>query len=288
MFRMFLKELDVATTAPLTNYWKDKAKSKDNWPALTIQQGKRPKDLFKDPFLNLFYDDETKTDAEQRLDKRMWLPLATRTRYFRKTVSQAVKEQGIQQIIILGSGFDTLPVRKAKYSESHQVRFFEIDQPKILECKHKVYEANQIEQNAIYVGLDYTKHDFIANLQAHSLDTALPTLILWEGNTFYLDKEQVIGIIHKIAAEFEHVVLSFDFMHDGMRGENSTLESFAKRQSPFKSFFTVDEMMELFSTLKMECQSHATGADLARDYEVDETPYHTAEPYSMVTFRKGL
>lgn len=287
MLEEILKSFGVPLTAALASYWKDKAKSKDNWHELTIHQGKRDKDLIKDNLYQLFYTPAIAQEAELRLDKKMWLPLATRSRYFRRTISEAVKTQGIQQILILGSGFDTLAVRKAKYTKDYGVKFFEIDKPEIMECKHAILTANHLDKNATYLGLDYTKENFIARLKELDMSSDLPTFVLWEGNSFYLEKETVIETLSILAKSFPHLILSFDFMHDEIQQESKTLDAFAKKQSPFKSFFNVDEIMSICKQLEMNCQTHFNTAELAQIYEVDEEPYHTAKPYSVITFKKG-
>ena len=283
-----LSEFTVAFTAFLTSFWKDQARSKENWEKLTITLGSRPKPLFKDPYLKLFYNDAIAAEGVERLDQRMWLPLATRTRYFRRTISQAVKEQGIEQILILGSGFDTLAVRKAKYSQNFGVRFFEIDRPEIMECKQAIFSANGLDKNAVYVGLDYTQEKFISKLKEQGLDPNKPTFVLWEGNTFYLEKEKVIETLATLAQQFPKLLLSFDFMHDQIQEETQTLDSFAKKNSPFKAFFNPDEIMKICQEQELSCQSHFNTAELAKLYDVDKTPYHTAEPYSVITFGKGM
>lgn len=289
MLKKLIEQYNVATTALLTNFWKDKAKSRENWPQLTISQGEREEDLFKDPYLNLFYDEVVAKEAVERLDKRMWLPLATRTRYFRKTISEAVKEKHIEQILNLGSGFDTLAVRKSKYTQQYNVRFFEIDRPEILACKKAIFNEHGLETNATYLGLDYTAEDFISQLKTESFDTEKPTLILWEGNTFYLTAAQVIQVLTTLAEQFPHLILCFDFMHKEIQKENDTLESFAKKKSPFQSFFTVDEMLKICQSVGLSCHSHFNTAELAQDeYKVDATPYHTAKPYSVITMSKGI
>jgi methyltransferase (TIGR00027 family) len=288
MLKELLEKYNVATTALLANYWKDKAKSRENWPQLTISQGEREKDLFKDPYLNLFYDEAVAKEAEERLDQRMCLPLATRTRYFRQTLSEAVKDKHIQQVLNLGSGFDTLAVRKAKYSEQYAVRFFEIDRPEILACKKAIFNEHGLETNATYVGLDYTEEDFISQLKTHELDPEKPTLVLWEGNTFYLTVDQVIRVLRILAEQFPHLLLSFDFMHKEIQQESDTLESFAKKKSPFQSFFSEHEIFDICKGLGLDCYSHFKTDELAKDYNVDKDPYHTAKRYSVITMSQGI
>lgn len=273
MLDEILRQFSVATTALLANFWKSKAKDREHWPQLTIRQGGREKPLYKDPYLELFINEAVAQEASERLDKRMWLPLATRTRYFRQTISEAVKTKGIGQVLILGSGFDTLSFRKKKYP----VHFFEIDQAPILECKHAILERHGIDKNAIYLGLDYTTEDFVEKLKQQTFDFSIPTVVLWEGNSFYLEKEKVFEILEKLAENFLHLVISFDYFE----------ESFSEVALPFKSFFSTEEMLEKCRSLGLLHLHHKNTAELALDYAVDETPYHTSKPYTVITFEKG-
>ncbi|MGQ3888229.1 class I SAM-dependent methyltransferase [Legionella sp. CNM-1927-20] len=297
MLKKILNDYSVATTSLLANYWKNEAKRKENWPELTQKQGRRDKDLFKDEMMSQFVNEDIKEEAEQRLDKRMWLPLATRTRFFRQTISDAVKNKDVKQIVILGSGFDTLAARKAKYSEHFGVRFFEIDQPQILKSKEEIYAEKYINKNATYIGLDYVKDNLIEALKKNEIDFNKPTLILWEGNTFYLEKEEVIQILKNLARQFSHLIITFDYMHALMQTKTQTLDSaanekclektldeFASKKSPFKTFFEPEEIVTICEELGIHCVNHKTAATLAKDYQVDEEPYYTAETYSVAAF----
>lgn len=299
MLRKLLEEHNVATTALLANFWKHEAKAKANWAALCQEPGARPNDLFKDDLMSHFIDADVKTEAEIRLDKRMWLPLATRTRFFRREVSKSIKDKDVTQVIILGSGFDTLAVRKTKYTAEYGVKFFEIDQPPLLECKEKIYAAHQIEKNADYIGLDYVKGNLIEELKKHSVDFAKPTLILWEGNTFYLEKSDVMRILSELSTNFNKLIITFDYMHADMQSKTQkldnasnekslekTLDQFSQRKSPFKSFFEPSEIVSVCENLGIRCIDHKTAAALATEYNVDKKPYYTAETYSMITFQR--
>lgn len=294
-----LEENDVATTALLINYWKNKARQKTNWPLLTQQQGTREKDLFKDSIMPLFINEQVENDAKLRLDERMWLPTATRGRFFRRTVSDGVKHKGVKQIILLGSGFDTLAARKEKYTKQFGANFFEIDQDKILKCKAQIYLENNIAQNATYIGMDYVKDNLMEALAQNDIDFTKPTLILWEGNTFYLEKEDVLRILRDLSSRFQKLIITFDYMHKQMQTNQKqldtqandhclekTLGEFASKKSPFKTFFEPQEMGTICEELGIKCVNHKTAAELAQEYKVDETPYYTAGIYSMVTFER--
>lgn len=282
ILEQLLAEHDVATTALLTNYWKDKARSYDQWQDLTIQPGSRTKDLYKDNYLSWFYNQSIAEEAENRLDKKMWLPLATRTKYFRQTLSLLIKERGIQQVLILGSGFDTLAVRKKKYP----VRYFEIDYAKILTCKENIYRFYRQDKNATYIGMDYSSEDFFPTMIQSGFNPNEKTFILWEGNTFYLEKVVVLQIIKYLCERLPQLFLSFDFMHPQIANEDKTIESFAKKKSPFKSFFTFEEVCLECEKHDLSVHSHFTTDILAQKYEIDKKPYHTAKPYSVITLQK--
>ncbi len=297
MLKALLESHNVATTALLANYWKDVAKSKTNWPELCQEEGKREKDLFKDPNLQHFINEEVQAEAESRLDKRMWLPLATRTRFFRRTVSDTIKTKDVQQVVILGSGFDTLPVRKAKYTQNHGVRFFEVDQPELLSCKKAIYDQYGIDKNAEYIELDYIKSDLLDAFVQQGLNPSIPTIILWEGNTLYLEKHEIEAVLTKLSTYFARVIITFDYIHAAMQTNTqaldqasdetcleSTLSQFEKSQSPFKGFLVPGEIVTFCESLGMQCLKHQTAAELAKEYQVDEAPYYTAETYSLVTF----
>lgn len=283
-----LSEHGVPSTAALTNYWKDFARLHKNFSAVTISQGQRASDLYKDPYLSLFYNEHTAIEARNRLDIRMWLPLATRTKYFRKTLSTLIKTDGVQQVVILGAGFDTLAVRKQKYSEVYGVVFYEIDHKKILSCKESIFKAHGINKNAKYIGMDYTQEDFIASLLISGLNKNLPTFFLWEGNTFYLQKEMVLTILKRLSETFPKLIISFDFMHPQIEQEKKTIDNFAKKESPFQTFFTEAEIDKECQQLSLSTLSHFTTDILATKFELDETPYHTAKPYSVITKHSGF
>lgn len=288
----------VSSTAMLAIYWKNEARKKERWDAICIEKGDRKVDLFKDELMAYFCNGDIKQAAETRLDKRMWLPLATRTRFFRRTLSHYVKcpSSSIKQVILLGGGCDTLPARKADYP----VRFIEIDKAEVLEVKQRVYQEHGIEPNTTFIPLDYIKQNLLGALEVNQIDFTLPTFILFEGNSFYLNKSDVLNLFNLLADAFPNLILSFDFMHDEMATQTKnldsqaqehslqqTLSSFKKNNAAFKTFFTPIEIAQQCEELGFEIAEQATATELARAYHVDQNPYYTAAIYSVITVVKG-
>jgi methyltransferase (TIGR00027 family) len=301
MLRSILNEHNVSTTAALANYWKHEAGKVENWPDICQAKGNRTKPLFKDNLMQYFIDEAVCKEAEvdAGLNKKMWLSLATRTRFFRQTISKHIDESDIKQILVLGSGFDTLAARKLSYTNEKEVAFFEIDQANLLKCKASIYHEHAINKNAEYIGLDYVKGDLIGALKSSSLDSSKPTLILWEGNTFYLEKDDVVRVLKDLSKHFHHVIITFDFLHEDMKNKaakldeenkdtphQTTLDNFKKRNSPFKTFFNPDELKALCSDFGLKCIDETTAYELAKTYEVDNNPFPTGKTYLMATFQK--
>jgi methyltransferase (TIGR00027 family) len=298
MLRRLLRAHNVATTALLANYWKHEAKAKKNWGKLCQQPGTREKDLFKDDLMPHFIDDEIKKHAT-RLPEKMWMTLATRTRFFRKTISQSIKKDGIKQVIILGSGFDTLPARKKKYTTESGVQFFEVDQADHLACKAAIYKDALIDKNAEYLGMDYVQGNLIQELAQHGVDFTIPTFVLWEGNVFYLERTDVVKVLTDLQTHFTALTISFDYIHQSFQSDSTekdekagqdamakTLTQFKENKSPFKTFFRPEEIVRLCHSLGFKTIAHRTAASLIEEYGVDKDPYYTSKEYSMLTVRK--
>lgn len=281
----------VATTALLVTHWKNEARKKDNWPAIAIQPGARDKDLFKDDYYAKYINGAVVAEASARLDKRLWLATATRTKFFRKAISQAVKE-GVSQVVLLGGGLDTLAARKP-YAGVH---YYKIDVPEVLAVERQVMGD---VGNQVSIPLDYVKEDLLKALRATDIDFEKPTCVLWEGNVFYLEPQDFDGVLRQISAIFPRLILAFDFMHETMHAQTTqldqqggaaalaeTLKSFEVKKSPFKFFCMPAQMDEKCKAVGLKQQVMKTAAELAIAYQVDENPYYTAKPYSVAVYRR--
>lgn len=288
---MFSHQNGVEITSAYALVWKTFANQPDNREAVFVSPGQRETVLFKESTMPLFITPEAREAASERLpNQKMWGATATRARFFRKALSAAVKKENIKQAILLGVGLDTTSVEKNK--ESYRgVKFFEVDKQPVLAHKARVYLNHGIDQNAEYIALDYVAEDLICALKDHGVDFSQPTMVLWEGNIFYLTNEQVLAVLRQLSTHFSSLRIAFDFMHTREAVETSrdlvaALTGFEKAKSPFQSFFDPDALIQVCETMQLRCVERKTGADLAREYEVDQAPYPTTEPYSLAVFHK--
>lgn len=285
---------DISVTAALAIQWKNRTRLKANWPEYAQVPGKREDDLFKDDhmvyFTNAAVDDKLKTP----FNIKMQLPLAVRTKYIRQGLSRLVKEAGVTQVISLGSGYDTLAVRKKKYP----VTYIEIDVQNILASKLAIYREKSIDPNAVYLPGDYCQ-DLITLLKNPKIDPQKKTVIIWEGNTFYLTQEQIEKVLSEISSYFENVHLLTDYIHSdvftktaeldaaaGKKSYSQMFEFFKSIKAPFQTGFNPDEFNSLVKKFGFFVQDRKTASALAIEYQCDEDPYYTAKDYSLTTLQK--
>jgi methyltransferase (TIGR00027 family) len=116
---------------------------------------------------------------------------------------------GIDQLVILGAGFDT---RAYRLSPENPVQCFEIDQPRTQTFKLEMLkDAGLATSLATYVAADFETEDWFGKLVAAGYDPARPTFFLWEGVTMYLDRDSVEATLRRIAGTAPGSVVAFDY-----------------------------------------------------------------------------
>jgi methyltransferase (TIGR00027 family) len=115
--------------------------------------------------------------------------LLCRTRYMDDVVGEAAWD-GVDQVVILGAGFDTRPYRMA---ELEGVFVFEVDHPAVQAAKRRALERASIAvpPTVALVGVDFERDDLAAALADSGFDPGLRTLFVWEGVTQYISREAI-------------------------------------------------------------------------------------------------
>lgn len=202
-------------------------------------QAKTP--LYTDQFVRLFLNSETREIAKSiaqnfPASKEM---IKLRTKYFDDILSQQIA-LGYQQVIILGSGLDTRPVRQ----NVQGVSYFEIDTEATLQLKENTFKSNNVAANVYYIPGDYVKDGVVSLLKQTSFNFEDPTYILWEGNTTLIEKDDVISVLEQIRDHFHKFRLSFDYMSDkvisrttGYDDINDYIDRYEKLYTPWITGF---------------------------------------------------
>lgn len=121
-----------------------------------------------------------------------------RTRYF-DAVLEGEAAQGLDQLVVLGAGFDTRSLRFAPQLKA--ARVFEVDRPEVLATRAQRLASLPVNSNASAVPIDFEHDDLAQLLSAHGLVTrGARSLFLWEGVSMYLPEAAVAAVLASVAA----------------------------------------------------------------------------------------
>ena len=132
-------------------------------------------------------DRKSRELIKQQIPKGLYEYVIARTKYFDSVSSDAIINN-IEQIVILGSGFDSRAYRFQKYITNTKI--FELDSKPTQEHKLSCLRRNNIEihHNISFIPVDFETDDIINALCSYGYEKEKQTLFLWEGVTFYLTK----------------------------------------------------------------------------------------------------
>ncbi|MBA4601790.1 class I SAM-dependent methyltransferase [Thermoactinomyces mirandus] len=134
-----------------------------------------------------------------------------RTRLIDDHLTHALSK-GIQQVVILGSGYDC---RAFRIPECRQIRVFEVDQSGILNLK--LARLNKLlpglPRNVIFVRTDLNIDKLEQTLIRSGYDKNLPAFFIWEGVTQYLTEQAVQHTLQFIGETAPGSFLLFTYVH---------------------------------------------------------------------------
>ena len=136
-----------------------------------------------------------------------------RTAFFDEALASAVHSTGphpAQQVVFLGAGWDT---RAYGALRDRPVRVFEVDTPATQGAKTQALDRAGIDASHVtFVETDFGQTSWFDALLVRGFDPALPTFILWEGVTMYLDEETVQKTLRKVSGLAVGSRIAFDTM----------------------------------------------------------------------------
>ena len=257
----------------------------------------RPQPICRDPWAAALAGDEGARLAAA-FDARfphMELWLALRVAYLDAQVVYWTAH-GVNQVVILGAGFDTRAARLARTG----VQFFEVDHPatqadkRARLARHVSYPIDAPR----YVAVDFeapARGDFVDALVRAGFDLAQPALILWEGVVPYLTEAAVRATARRVAHDLHpSSILIFDFvgkrMVEGLAGraqDRQTAEYVAALGEPIR--FGTNDILPLLAAegfRQVRVQSFdelalaATGTyDRAREFRFQSVCLCSAAPW---------
>lgn len=204
---------------------------------------------FVDPeVLELARKNPEKTKAMKEHYERLFPGLSSsiraRVRYFDDFVKASIGE-GLEQLVILGAGYDTRAYRIEVLKENAKV--LEVDRPETQSLKKekiaKIFGG--LPDHVVYVPVDFETEGLGQKLLGNGYDRSKKTLFLMEGLVMYIPPkavDDILSFIVKNSARGSEVL--FDYFHqsvvDGTSETGKNMRDFAGEQGePF--LFGIEE-----------------------------------------------
>lgn len=176
-----------------------------------------PHRLFSDPYAHRFLSGKLRLAAwlcgikageawlYRYLQKRIPGALASglaRTRYIDDLVNAQVKD-GVQQVVLLGAGFDT---RGLRLPCLRNIPVIEIDHPNTAAQKRSLLKT--VPPNIRYLSIDFNRESLAGVFPSQDVRT----LFIWEGVTNYLNKDAVDKVLTYISGYPDGSAIIFTYI----------------------------------------------------------------------------
>jgi methyltransferase (TIGR00027 family) len=184
---------------------------------------------------------------------------------------------GIDQLVLLGAGFDTTTLRGAARST---VRIFEVDAPTTQAAKRAVIERlrpDKCNDQTVWVPCDFERDRLREKLLANGFDPTKRSLIAWIGVTGYLTEHAIDTTLADLAvlcARGSQLVVDYinpDVITDngrpaGVRRLARARGSAARRGEPFRTRWTATDADALLASHGFQCCDHVRAPQLLQRY----------------------
>lgn len=160
-----------------------------------------------------------------------------RTRFIDDVVQTAIS-QGIEQLVILGAGYDTRPYRLPQIKN---VKVFEVDLPAVQEDKKERLQKylGRLPDHVTFIPIDFDTQALEAVFSGTAFNSGKPAIFVWEGVTQYIQEEsvrQTLAFVGKSAPGsiivFTYVLKSIIERRSNIPDANHLMDVVAK-QSPW-------------------------------------------------------
>ncbi|BBZ13629.1 class I SAM-dependent methyltransferase [Mycobacterium branderi] len=215
--------------------------------------------------------------AALRVFDRRWgglhAHIVLRVRYADAVCEAAIRD-GIDQIVLLGAGFDTTSLRNA----AAPVTIFEVDAPTTQKDKRPVTEQLlPVASHAqiVWVPCDFEENVLQKRLIGSGFDPARPSVVVWLGVSPYLTGQAIdttLGDLASLCAPGSRLVVDYidaDVITARPRWKSArrVAHLVARRGEPYRSGFTAAELDALLAAHGFKGADHATVSLLLRRYD---------------------
>ncbi|ORV18501.1 class I SAM-dependent methyltransferase [Mycobacterium celatum] len=199
--------------------------------------------------------------------------IVLRVRYADEVCEAAIRD-GIDQIVLLGAGFDTTSLRRS----DAPVTIFEADAPATQKDKRSLTERLLPASSSVqivWVPCDFEENGLQKRLIDHGFDPGRPSVVVWLGVTPYLTGPAIdatLGDLAALCAPGSRLVVDYinaDVVTARPRWKSArrVARLVARRGEPYRSGFTPTELDALLAAHGFKGADHATVSSLLRRYD---------------------
>lgn len=243
-------------------------------PARRLLDDPYSRHFVRHPVLRAMVSHRLLADAAIRLFDRLWGGLhahvVLRVRYVDDVCHAAIAD-GIDQLVLLGAGFDTTSLRLSDV----RVTVYEVDAPTTQREKRSMTEHLPHNRQTIWVPCDFEDSGPRAQLLHSGFDPARPSVIIWIGVSPYLTSpaiDQTLTDLAALCAAGSYLVL--DYIDASVVTASSRWKSarrvarvVARRGEPYRSGFTVPALDSLLAVYGFTSREHVSVPVLLRRYD---------------------
>ncbi|MGA8545549.1 MAG: SAM-dependent methyltransferase [Mycobacterium sp.] len=226
------------------------------------------------PLLRAVLAHRVAADAAIRVFDWLWgglhAHIVLRVRYV-DDVCRAAISDGVDQLVLLGAGFDSTSLRLA----GTPVTIFEVDAPTTQQDKRAVIGNVSDNHRTVWVPCDFEDGVLRGRLLDSGFDPDRRSVIAWIGVTPYLTGhaiDQTLADLATLCAPGSHLVL--DYIEADVATATSRWKSarrvarlVARRGEPYRSGFTAAGLDSLLAAHGFTSREHASVSTLLRRYD---------------------
>ncbi len=137
----------------------------------------------------------------------------SRTQYIDDCLKARI-DDGIEQLVILGAGYDSRPYRFEELKG--RVTVFEVDHPATQEVKRRRVQRllGLLPGGVVFVPVDFERERLDAKLFTNGYDRNLKTFFIWEGVSYYMTAKAVdetLGLVVNNSGPGSSIVFDYAF-----------------------------------------------------------------------------
>jgi methyltransferase (TIGR00027 family) len=249
------------------------------WRALHVQHDSRPHVLEDEIGLKLVAPDDSwrrRPDMDPQSTRLFRASIVARARFIEDLVVERAG-RGVSQYVLLGAGLDSFAQRRPEIAS--RLKLFEVDRPgpqawkrqRLIELGFGIPEWLRL----VPVNFE-VDGSWWGQLVANGFDAGKPAVVASTGVSMYLTREAITSTLRQIAALAAGSMFAMTFLlplelaDPEVRPALEMAEKGAQASgTPFISFFTPAEMMELARAAGFKEARHVSAAALTQRYFAD-------------------